>query len=1140
MDHIDGAAGTGGQQGGSLMYLYITADASTPVKVEVADGSFSQNYNVTARDILSVPIPASAFLGVQGQFFKGIHITSQKPVAVYAHIFALNVSGATLLLPVNTLGKDYISINYTQLSNSVGTGDHGEPLGKPSYSTFAVIGTEDNTMVEITPHQTLLDGKAANVPFTITLKKGEVYQGLSAFDLTGTRIRTKSSANGSCKKVAVFSGSSKIAIGCKTINFSSDNLFQQVYPTSSWGKNYITVPLKGRNYDVFRIILSDPNTTVKLNGNNIPNGQFNGGLYYEFNSQAPNIITADKPIQVAQYAVTQFKSIICGDIPNDVGDPEMIYLNPLEQTLDHVTLNSTSNFNIVDNYINVVIKTSSKSTFALDGVPYTSFTTVPNVPDYSYAQIKVDAGVHHINAAEGFNAIAYGFGTTESYGYAAGTNLKNLNEFIALQDPLADAPQANGCTGTTYKLQLTLPFITNDIKWDFKDGTTFHDANPVVKSTIIKGDQTLYIYEFNNSRSYPPGDYSVVATVFNPVADECGSYDDVQFDFNIADPPVAKFKAEKTCFGDATTFNDLSVTNGSEIRTWLWDFGDGETAVVQNPTHTYAQPGDYTVKLLVVNQNDCSNESDVMKVHITNKPKADFGFSALNCPGEPVTFTDHSVPVDGAITQWLWDFGDGTPVVTKTDNSPFTHSYASAGLYTVNLTVMNVNGCVSDAGTKTITIHDLPQADFLLPDVCPGDDAAFTNNSTIADNTEADFTYKWNFGDPASGSLNTSTEKDPKHKYAVAGNYQVTLMVTSRYGCSVSQSHTLTVNGGNPKADVRLLNPNNLCGSDDVLFENHSIVDFGRVTRLEITYDITNPSTLRVYDYPADGQIFHYTYPRFTDGPHAINVRVVAYSGKGCTDSKLVPTFILKATPVITFAQAPALCPESDPIQLTPLSIQGPAGTGVYLGTGVSAAGVFNPALAGTGTFEISYTYTAQNSCPVVVKQLISVYPSPTVSAGDDLTMLEGGQVTLKATAGSGVTYKWIPSSGLDHDDILNPIANPTENTTYKLIVTSGTNCSAMDDVNITVLKNLVIPNTFTPNGDGYNDLWQIKYLESYPNTTIDVYNRYGEKLYSSIGYSVPWDGRYKGANVPAGTYYYIINPKNGRKVISGSVTIIR
>jgi len=128
----------------------------------------------------------------------------------------------------------------------------------------------------------------------------------------------------------------------------------------------------------------------------------------------------------------------------------------------------------------------------------------------------------------------------------------------------------------------------------------------------------------------------------------------------------------------------------------------------------------------------------------------------------------------------------------------------------------------------------------------------------------------------------------------------------------------------------------------------------------------------------------------------------------------------------------------------------------------------------------------------------------------------------------------------LDHDDVLNPVANPTTNTLYTLTVTNAEGCTVAAQVTVNVLKNPVIPNAFTPNGDGINDTWNIKYLDTYPGNTVDIYNRYGEKVYSSIGYAVPWDGTYKGANLPTDTYYYIINPKNGRKAISGSVTIIR
>ena len=84
------------------------------------------------------------------------------------------------------------------------------------------------------------------------------------------------------------------------------------------------------------------------------------------------------------------------------------------------------------------------------------------------------------------------------------------------------------------------------------------------------------------------------------------------------------------------------------------------------------------------------------------------------------------------------------------------------------------------------------------------------------------------------------------------------------------------------------------------------------------------------------------------------------------------------------------------------------------------------------------------------------------------------------------------------------------------------------------------MPTAFTPNGDGVNDTWNIKYLDQYPNATVEVFNRYGERVYFSNKYPVPWDGTYKGANLPAGTYYYIINPNSGRKALSGYVAIIR
>ncbi len=90
------------------------------------------------------------------------------------------------------------------------------------------------------------------------------------------------------------------------------------------------------------------------------------------------------------------------------------------------------------------------------------------------------------------------------------------------------------------------------------------------------------------------------------------------------------------------------------------------------------------------------------------------------------------------------------------------------------------------------------------------------------------------------------------------------------------------------------------------------------------------------------------------------------------------------------------------------------------------------------------------------------------------------------------------------------------------------------------IVKTLAIPNTFTPNGDGINDTWNIEALRAYANCSVQVFNRWGLKVYFSTGYGVPWDGNFRGSSLPPGTYYYIIDLKNGTNPFSGFVTIVR
>ena len=443
----------------------------------------------------------------------------------------------------------------------------------------------------------------------------------------------------------------------------------------------------------------------------------------------------------------------------------------------------------------------------------------------------------------------------------------------------------------------------------------------------------------------------------------------------------------------------------------------------------------------------------------------------------------------------------------------------------------------------------MPGADFSIPYVCLSDAyAQFTDKSTIADGTQSSFTYLWNFGDPnaTSANPNTSTEQNPKHKYSKADNYTVTLTVTSGNGCvSAVSSQTFTVNGAVPQAGFTVANSNALCSSDPVEFDNTSTVDFGNITKIIFYFDYNNAPTDSSVYYKDSGQIpsdnkFYHSYGVFND-PLTKNylVKMIVYSGASCM-STYEQTITVNANPVVTLSTIGNLCQEASPVQITE-NKNGFTGTGVFSGTGVSSTGLFDPSKSGAGTFAISYLFTAQNDCTYSSTQNVTVYPVPAITLPSSITVLEGGQVTLPAKAsGDGLTYLWTPATGLSNVNVLKPVASPSDDITYQLTATSSEGCIAVATIYVTVLKAPVVPNTFTPNGDGYNDTWDIKYLNSYPNCTVEIFNRYGQKLYYSVGYPVPWDGTYNGSKLPVGVYYYIINPNNGRKTIAGSLTLIR
>jgi len=1114
--------------------VYLTSKFDT--EVTVTCGTFSSGpITVTANTSVGVIVPRNnSYIDLTSSNSvlsnRGIHIkvTEGKPkVSAYAHIFAGFRSAAALILPYETLGQEYYSVNYSQ-----------EKTNGQGSNFMVLIAVEDDTKLILHTKS----GSSINISLP---KAGDVYEYMSGReDLTGTFAEIDKS-NSLCKRFAAFSGTSNVAIGDCNTTTGSDPLYQQLYPLTSIGKSYGIVPFQGQSY-LYRALATEDNTRVYENGNLV--ATLSKGNFYTSNriSNAA-FITADKNFIVSQYMY----SSSCAGLQAErvpLGDPDMVILNPVEFSIKEITVFSSTDQNITERYLNILIRKNKSGTFKINGTaPNATWTVLPGNATYVYAQIPVSETSLTLSADDGFNAIAYGYGTTESYAYSAGTNLAT-NNYLTVVNQENKVENPNGCINQNVEFKVNLPYQADRITWTLDD-SPITIPNPPYDLKTVNG-QSSYVYKYPENKIYTElGEHhlEVLAHVPNSPSN-CTSGDiTTNYVFSIYDQPTAGFEfAETGCAKKDIVFTDKSVSNATDfgITGWLWDFGDGEISTDEQPIHQFAKEGDYTVKLTVTSGAGCASESIFKKITIYPLPKPKFTALSNTCVRTNFMVTDQSTIVSGAILNWHWDFGDGYEVDLQTA-APVVHQYATSGKYTLKLTLTSDRECKTEAFVQDVTVTELPVADFVLPDICLNDAATtFKNTSADVAGGNGTFTYDWNFGDVSSTALNpnTSTDRDGKHQFTRSGIYNVQLKITNVNGCVTLKSQQFTVNGGVEAAALRVQNENSLCSNTDVVINNLSTAIFGRITRIEIYKDYLNePTSFETINYPTAADI-HLKYTAF-GGPdnRQFTIRLVAYSGVSCLKS-VDKIIVLKPAPVLDFQALPSVCRNDGSIVLNQArENSGIAGLGIYSGEGVDESGNFNPLKVEAGQHAVTFTFTASNGCSSSTTRYITVNSSPTADAGSELNILTGGQVQIPATAnGEGLTFNWVPAAGLDHDDVLKPVAAPDKDTDYQLTVSTKDGCLATAHVRIKVLETLIPATSFTPNGDGVNDLWTIKYLDSYPAVTVEIFNRSGQRVYYNIGYKTPFDGNFQNAPLPVGVYYYIINPKNGRKTITGPLTIIR
>jgi gliding motility-associated-like protein len=175
----------------------------------------------------------------------------------------------------------------------------------------------------------------------------------------------------------------------------------------------------------------------------------------------------------------------------------------------------------------------------------------------------------------------------------------------------------------------------------------------------------------------------------------------------------------------------------------------------------------------------------------------------------------------------------------------------------------------------------------------------------------------------------------------------------------------------------------------------------------------------------------------------------------------------------------------------------------------------------------------------------LAITSTPFAIAGVDTIIWKYDTIQLDASGGIG--YAWTPGYGLSDSNVNNPLAYPEQSTVYHLTVEDSKGCFDYDSLYILVrlkpLSNLFIPNVITPNGDGYNDFWFIRDLQSYPDNNVRIVNRWGDEIMYEAPYQEDWYGTWNGRDLPGGTYYYILNVKDGegnQASFNGPITVIR
>ncbi|WP_146154338.1 PKD domain-containing protein [Chitinophaga ginsengisoli] len=721
--------------------------------------------------------------------------------------------------------------------------------------------------------------------------------------------------------------------------------------------------------------------------------------------------------------------------------------------------------------------------------------------------------------------------------------------------------------------------------WTFGDGGTSTDKDPA------------HIYT-------AAGTYTVGLVVTS--ATGCTAQTSTT-DFLKVPNPIADFTFPNVA-GDICPPVKVQFTNNSSdyVKT-SWDFGDGGASDEDNPLHNYIKPGTFPVTLTVYSEGGCASPVAGPKDITIAGPDGSFSVTPESgC--WPLTAS--MTAVSATAQRFIWDFGDGYSVRTTTPASP-SYTYQKEGVYYPVVLLEDARGCtVPAAGSPKITVDRIiPAFGADVTQACDGGTVVFTDSTkgvSITDGMAA--TYVWDFG--VSGRTDdVATGPNPTFIYDAPGTYTVTMTATSYYGCVKDTTMQIEIEAKpvaqiTPVTSVCVGTPVQLVGTD-----TRSLP--GTTWNWTTNNQQYNVQTLPAITYPQAGiyptqliitsasglckdtaveNVQVDAYPTLSPTPIAasicrgqsVTLQTNTQAGVDITWTDYNISDVKSASPVVTpdmdttyhvvvtnatgcSAQGDVKVTVSQPFAIqvnsgdicpggaVQLQAQGAVTYKWTPATGLNNPNIANPLATPDSTTVYQVIGFGNDNCFTdTLSSTVTVHPAPVVDAGADMEVATGTVVQLPVTGSSDITQiEWSPAASLSCVDCLAPVATPRENTTYHVKVTNAYGCTTIDDVTITLVCSsgaIFLPNTFSPNGDGANDIFYIRGKGVKAAKSFRIYNRWGQQVFERTNFNVEdpvygWDGRVNGQPVDPDVFIYVaelVCDSNETFTLKGNVMLVR